>query len=62
MCLGAVSAMKNLGSPLGDTSEEAGSHSSVLLESIVSVVGSALAHINKEKRVERYKKQQRIIW
>lgn len=52
MCLRAVSAIKNLSSPLGDNSEEAGSHSCVLLESIVSVLGSVLAH-TKEKRVER---------
>lgn len=50
--LRAVSAIKNLSSPLGDNSEEAGSHSCVLLESIVSVLGSVLAH-TKEKRVER---------
>lgn len=62
MCLRAVSAIKNLISLLGDNSEEAGMHSCVLLESIVSVLGSVLAHTNKEKGMERYKKQQRIIW
>lgn len=49
----SVSAVKSLSSLLGDNSEEAGRHCCVLLESIVSVLGSVLAHTNKEKRIER---------
>lgn len=41
MSVRAISAIKHLSSPLGDSPEEAGGHSGVLLESIVSVLGSA---------------------
>lgn len=48
-CLRAASVVKKLSSPLGDSPEEAGSHSCVLLESIVSVLGSAWVQVSKDK-------------
>ena len=48
MSLRAVSVIKSLSSLLAGSPEEAGSHSCVLLENIVSVLGSALVQGGKE--------------
>lgn len=46
MSLRAVSVTKSLSSSLGDSPEEAGSHSCVLLENIVSVLRSVLVQVS----------------
>lgn len=59
MSVRAISAIKNLSSSLGDSSEEAGSHLSVLLESIVSMLGSAWVQVSKEKKRGVKKRESR---
>lgn len=51
MSLKAASAIKSLSSLLGDSPEEAGCHSCVLLESVVAVLGAASVQVRKEKGV-----------